>query len=126
MRNYSRIPLRGLPHLFNVVRRADSDDGAGGVISGGTSTTIYADAKGRVTTLGGEDEQKIFGNFSGKRWSFTLEYSEDIEKSDFIEVSSNSRTAPLAVGVECRILYVKHQIDDFGRFHHTLLFAEEE
>lgn len=82
----SRHPIFGLVHRANVLRYADADDGYGGVTQG-VVTTIYSNRKCRITLMTDEDEQKGFGNVSGKKWDVILEYSPNIVTSDFLQVS---------------------------------------
>jgi len=82
----SPIPILGLAHRADVIRKADADDGAGGVIPGGAETTIYSDRKCRITNMDGEDQQKLFGNSSEHRWLVMFEFSPNIGKSDFVRV----------------------------------------
>lgn len=121
----SRIQLIGLPHRVNVKRYADSDDGAGG-ITRGTETSVYSDLKSRVASMSDEDEQKGFGNITGRRWKILTKYAPDIQRSDIVSLSASSKTAPISTSLELRVLYVKQQIDDKGGFHHTSLVCEEE
>jgi len=123
----SRIPLFGLPHRLDVVRRADVDDGAGGVIPDSSEETdIYIKRRARVASMTDEDEQKLFGNASGERWRVVMIYSPNVARSDFIRLNSSSRAAPIPTTTLYRILYVKSQIDDKGRFHHTSIVMELE
>ena len=122
----SKIPLYGMVHKVNIVRRADSDDGYGGVLAEGTITNIYKNRKCRISTMTDEDEQTLYGNASGQHWRVVMEYSPDIERSDFLSLSCNSREAPIPTEREYRVLYTKTQIDDKGRIHHTSLVVELE
>jgi len=83
----SPIPILGLAHRADVIRKADADDGAGGVIPGGSETTIYSSRKCRITNMDGEDQQKLFGNSSEHRWLVLFEFSPNIAKSDFVRVA---------------------------------------
>ena len=121
----SGYPLYGLVHRIDIIRRADTDDGSGGVIPG-TPSAIYSSLPARVTVMSGEDEQKVFGNASGNKWRVISKYALNIHKSDFLSLSANSVAAPIDAGLEYRVLWVKHQIDDVGRFHHTSLVVELE
>ena len=121
----SRIPIKGLVHLVDIIERYDSDDGAGGIIPG-TEKKIYSRLKARVTVMTNEDEQQLFGNASGEHWQVISKYAPDIERSMFLRLSSSSRTAVIPATTTYRILWVKHQIDHVGRFHHTSLAIELE
>lgn len=128
----SRFPLLGMRHKVNVLRRADGDDGAGGLIpDAGAETRIYTARKCRITTMTDEDEQKLFGNASGQRWWIVMVYSPNIARSDFIALNAKSIPAPIpkptgSSANEYRVLYVKSQIDDMGKFHHTSVAMELE
>ena len=97
---FSRIALFGLPHEVDIVRKADGDDGAGGTIPG-VETSVYASRKCRITTLDAEDEQQMFGEATGLKWKILLEYSPNLQRSDFIKVPFGTfpnQHAPLGTG----------------------------
>ena len=121
----SRIPNWGLVHRVDVVRKADADDGAGGIVPG-TATTIYSARKARITVMKDLDEQQLFGGMSGQHWRVIVIYSANIQREDFLNLSKGSREAPISTTGVYRILWVKHQIDHTGRFHHTSLVVELE
>ena len=122
----SQYPIFGLKHKINVIRKSDSDDGAGGVIPGGSSKYIYTKVAARITTMKGDDEQRMFGNASGQRWRLLIQHTPNIQRSDFIEVNDKSIKAPIDKDTEYRVLWVKHQIDEHGNFHHTSCVVELE
>ena len=119
----SPIPLVGLCHRVDIKRRADADDGSGGVALG-TSTDIYLGRRSRVTVMTDRDEAEGFGLSSGQHWQVLLKYSPLVAKSDFINLSATSKAAPIPTGQVFRVLWVKHQVDHLGRFHHSSIVME--
>ena len=99
----SGYPLYGLVHRIDIIRRADTDDGSGGIIPG-VSSSIYSALRARVTVMSGEDEQKVFGNASGNKWRVISKYAPNIHKSDFLSLNASSIVAPIEAGLEYRIL----------------------
>jgi hypothetical protein len=82
----SRIGLFGLPHKVDVIRKAEADDGYGG-ISLGVVTTLYSDKRCRVSGIlqTGEGQQG-FGFDSAKVTQVLMEYAPKIIENDFIRV----------------------------------------
>ena len=122
----SGIPRFGHVHSLKVFRKADAYDAAGGVTPGGAETVVYAALAGRVASMSDEDEQKAFGNATGERWKVLTDYAPLIQRSDFVTLAAGSQSAPIASGINYRVLYVKHQIDHVGGFHHTSVAFEKE
>ncbi len=84
----SRIPLIGLVHYVNVVRRRDADDGAGGVVPEGAETAVLTDWQCRVTTLAldSEDEATLAGQGNEKLYKIIGVPAPQIRDGDFIQV----------------------------------------
>lgn len=79
----SRIPLFGLKHKTDVIRRTAADDGAGGVDDTGTEIVLYTDRKCRITTLDPNDEQmRDFGFRARQHRKVILVYSPKIQRND--------------------------------------------
>lgn len=122
----SSVPLIGLIHLVNIYRYSDADDGAGGIIPNGYENKIYKNIDCRISLLSGEDEQKIFGNASGNKWMVVADYMPNIQKSDFLELSSSSQPAPIQTGDKYRVIYECPRFDENGNFHHHSIVVEKE
>ena len=123
----SGIPLIGLAHKLDIVRKADSDDGAGGIIPGGAETEIYAKRLARITAMSDVDASQVFGQASGETWNILLEYSPDVQRQDYIRLASGvTQDAPIPSSQDYRIVFVRQQSDWTGAFHHTTLTVEKE
>jgi hypothetical protein len=123
----SGIPLVGLAHKLDIVRKADSDDGAGGIIPDGVETEIYAKRKSRITAMSDIDAQEVFGQVSGETWNILLEYSPNVQRQDFIRLASGvTQDAPIPSSQDYRVIFVRQQSDWTGAFHHTSLTVEKE
>lgn len=83
----SRIPNLPFPHLIDVIRQGDGDDGSGGIIPQDRSPLVYENRRCRIALMSGEDQQEGFGNVSDERWKVVVEFSPNIRDSDFIRVS---------------------------------------
>jgi len=82
----SRYPIYGLAHRVDVIRFADADDGAGGIVPKGSEAVVYAGRKCRLTMLDPEEEIKDFGQAGGKHWRVLMEYSPNVREADFLRV----------------------------------------
>ncbi len=121
------IPLIGLVHRVDIINYKEEDDGAGGLaLDTDNPVNVYLKRRARVTVMSDEDEREGFGEASGRHWRVIIKYSPNIERSHFLRLSASSRKAPINTGIDYRIVYVKHQIDHLGRFHHTTLAIEKE
>jgi len=80
-------PLLGLVHTVDVIRKADADDGAGGVTPDGAETTVYSGRACRLTVATIEDSMRRFGQAGKRGWSVLLEHSPNVVEGDFIRVS---------------------------------------
>jgi len=93
-------PIYGLVHTATVIRKADADDGAGGIVPGGAETTVYADRRCRCTLLSPEEEMKEFGQAGGKHWRVLMEHSPNVREADFLRIPwgnpANNRPPVLA------------------------------
>jgi hypothetical protein len=93
-------PLYGLVHIVDVIRKADADDGAGGIVPDGAETTVYADRRCRCTLLSPEEEMKEFGQAGGKHWRVLMEHSPNVREADFLRIPwgnpANNRPPVLA------------------------------
>lgn len=127
------IPLRGLVHKVDLLDFLHVDDGAGGITTTpDTSDLVYDGSRARVTVMSDKDEREGFGQASGKHWRVLLKYSPKLleDKSYFLRLAASSRPAPIARTrsdssiIYYVVIYVKHQIDHKGRFHHTTLAIE--
>lgn len=124
MPNMSPIPLFGLTHKVDIVRygaTAEVVNEAGSIERGPAPTTIYSQRKTRWTLQNEKDMQMIPGLDAGEKWKIIARYSPDIQKADVAIVANSNITAPPGDYV---ILFVKHQQDHNGKWHHTTLFAE--
>lgn len=84
----SGIPLFGLPHKCDVVRRTATDDGAGGVTDSGTPVTLYTGRKCRITTLDPDDEElKGYGFNTLQNRKVLMVYSQSIQRDqEFLRI----------------------------------------
>ena len=127
MVNKSGIPMLGLVHKVDIVRKADSDDGAGGIIPNGAESAIYSKRLMRITAMSDIDAAQVFGQASGETWKVVAEYSPDIQRQDFLRLASGvTQNAPIPASQDYRIVFVRQQIDWTGAFHHTSLTIEKE
>jgi hypothetical protein len=123
----SGIPLVGLVHKVDIVRKADSDDGAGGIIPNGAESTVYAKRLARITAMSDIDAANMFGQASGETWNVLIELSPDIQRQDFLRLASGvTQDAPIPTSQDYRILFVRQQSDWTGALHHTSLVVEKE
>lgn len=85
---FQSIPLFGLTEYLAVVRFADADDGAGGIVPQGTRTVLYADWHCRITTLSTEDTVKMgyVGSASAHTFKVIGVPVQNIKQNDFLEV----------------------------------------
>ena len=88
MPHKSSIPLFGLPHKCNVVRRKFADDGAGGVSDDATPVTLYTNRKCRISALDPDDEELKGMGFDAQRHrKVVMVYSPKIiRKDEFVKV----------------------------------------
>jgi len=84
----SRIPIFGLPHKCDVIRRTAGDDGAGGITDEGTPITLYAKRRCRVSSLDEDDDElKGMGFRSPKHRKVVMIYSPQIVRNgEFVMV----------------------------------------
>lgn len=83
----SRIPLWGLPHSVDVIRKTPSDDTAGGIVPEGTEVTVYSGQSCRISMLQeNKDILEGFGIDSGKAWRIVMAYSPKVQRTDFIRI----------------------------------------
>ena len=123
----SIVPIIGLVHKIDIVRKSDADDGAGGIIPNGATTTIYSKRLSRLTAMSDVDAAAMFGQASGETWNVLLEYSADVQRQDFIRLASGVlQDAPIPSSQDYRILFVRQQSDWTGALHHTSLVVERE
>ena len=122
----STIRLFGLGHKIEIFRKANKDDGSGGIQVSDENEVIYSRLKARISAMTDEDEQKGFGNITGERWKVVATYAPNAQRSDFLMLSNSSHKAPIPYNTLYRVLYVKHQIDHVVRFHHTSMVVELE
>jgi len=80
-------PLLGLVHTVDIIRKADADDGAGGITPGGAETEVYASRACRLTVASIEERIQRFGQAGKRGWSVLLEYSPNIAEGDFVRVT---------------------------------------
>lgn len=119
------IPLLGLNHRVDIFRLSESDDGSGGIETDANSK-IYASLPARITTMSDKDEQELFGRVSGQRWRVISKYAANINRGNVLFVSPSSLAAPIPKRTKFYVIYVKHQIDHAGRFHHTSMIVSLE
>lgn len=123
----SGIPIIGLVHQVDIVRKADADDGAGGIIPNGAETTVYSKRDSRITAMSDVDAATMFGQASGETWKVLIEYSPDVQRQDFLRLAAGvTQDAPIPSSQDYRILFVRQQSDWTGAFHHTSLVVEKE
>lgn len=84
----SGIPLYGLPHKCNVVRRKLTDDGAGGVSDEGTPVTLYTARRCRISAIDSDDEElKGFGFDAQRHRKVVMIYSPKIIRdAEYVQV----------------------------------------
>jgi hypothetical protein len=83
----SRIPIFGLIHKLNVVRKTDADDGAGNIVPEGAENILYSSWPARVTNLEGDkDEQKGHGFDSAKNRMVIMKHAPKVQRNDFIRL----------------------------------------
>ena len=127
MVNRSGIPLIGLVHKVDIIRKEDADDGAGGIIPNGAESSVYAKRHARITAMSDVDAAQVFGQASGETWKVLIEYSPDVQRQDFLRLASGvTQSAPIPSSQDYRILFVRQQSDWTGAFHHTSLVVEKE
>ena len=123
----SSIPLIGLVHKVDIVRKSDADDGAGGIIPNGATSTIYTGRLSRISAMSDVDAANMFGQASGETWNVLLEHSANVQRQDFLRLDSGvTQDAPIPSGQDYRILFVRQQSDWTGALHHTWLVVERE
>lgn len=129
----SRYPVLGLVHQADVVRYADAQDTAGGVLpNAGAPTTIYTGVRCRMTVMDAQDEVRLFGSSSGKRWTAVFAYCPKMRFNDFVVLPSGKYKSTRDiiavpdgqadlknVTLKLRVNHVKHQVDHAGGTHHT-------
>jgi hypothetical protein len=127
MVNKSGIPIIGLVHRVDIVRKEDADDGAGGIIPEGAESSIYSKRLARVTAMSDVESAQVFGQASGETWKVLVEYSPDIQRQDFLRLASGvTQNAPIPSSQDYRIIFVRQQSDWTGGYHHTTLTVEKE
>ena len=123
MPSMSPIPLFGLAHKMNIVRYdADAEviNAAGSIERGPAPTAIYTNLKCRWTLQNEMDSQMIPGLDAGEKWKIICKYSPNIQKADVAIAPAGITSTP----GDYVIIFVKHQIDHNGKWHHTTLWAE--
>lgn len=79
----SRIPLFGLIHRVDVVKRVMVDDGAGGVSDTGTPLVLYDGIKCRITTIQPDDEEmQGYGYNAQQHRKIIFPYSPKVSRQD--------------------------------------------
>ena len=120
------FPLLGFVHRGNIIRKDDAYVSNYSMIPGGAETIIAQNKRCRVSKLSGEDEQRIFGNASGKKWHVVIDTVFNVAESDYFRLSSSSPRAPITADYDYRIIWFEHRMDDVNTYHHTSLVIEKE
>lgn len=124
MPTMSPIPLFGLTHKVNIVRYgalAETVNAAGSIERGAAPSVIYTNLRTRWTLQNEMDSQMIPGLDAGQKWKVITKYAPLVQQADIAIVANSNITAPPGDYV---ILFVKHQQDHNGKWHHTTIWAE--
>ena len=120
----SRFPLFGLIHKINVKTITEGDDGFGGISI--TTAKRLSNLKCRITLLSAMDKQELFGEASGEMWKILVNGNPNILEQEIIELSGQSKAAPIVTGVDYRVKKARIAQDDVGSIHHETIFVEKE
>jgi hypothetical protein len=85
----SRVPIFGLPHKVDIIRKVAADDGAGGLDpDGGTPVVLYSNQKSRVTTLNSGDLEKLasHGFSAANHRKVISRYCPKVQRNDFVQI----------------------------------------
>ena len=80
------IALFGLCHKASVIRKGEGYDCAGNIVLN-SNVVICPCVCCRFSLMFDTDQMTLFGNFSNDRWKVTLEYTPDLQDSDFLVVA---------------------------------------
>jgi hypothetical protein len=130
----SQLPIYGLVSVVNVIRWSQVSTDYGAVVQG-DPTNVYSRMKCRFTTLTGPtdpDSAYVTGRDAAKVHRVIMKYAPDIAYDDFISLDYGDSAGigegelPLVPHGDYRIFYIKHEIDHWGKPHHTRVLVEKE